>query len=339
MRPLVLALGLCLAPLAAAAQTGAQQIISRVVDQHILPGYAALEHETGALATVAQGDCNALSPDLRAAFGTALDAWIRVSHLAFGPAEAENRLFSLSFWPDQRGMTPRSLIRLIENADPVIDSAEGFATVSIAARGFYALEFLLYDAQVMTTGSDAYRCALVQAVTQDIHRTAQQIDAAWRDGFADLMRNAGQNDRYRSDAEALSALLGALGHGLEYTADLRLGRPLGTFDAPRPLRAEARRSGRSLRHVQLALESLAGMAALMVPDKDGVGEAVMPYFDAAIQRAQELDDPVFVGVTEPQEYLRIEDLQRRVRDALAAVQTTLAPALGVAAGFNAMDGD
>lgn len=339
MRRFFLALGLCILPLAAIAQTEAQLSVARVVDQHILPGYAALERETGALAALAQEDCRALSPGLRTAYGTAFDAWIRVSHLAFGPAEEENRLFSLSFWPDQRGMTPRSLLRLIEEEDPVIASAEGFATVSIAARGFYALEFLLYDAQVMTAGSDAYRCTLVLAVTADIHRAAAQINAAWLGEFADLMRSAGQNERFRSDAEALRALLGALGHGLEYTADLRLGRPLGTFDAPRPLRAEARRSGRSLRHVQLALQSLAEMAALITPARDGIDERIMPQFNAAIQRAQALDDPVLAGVSEPQGRLRIEDLQRRVRDADAAVQAVLAPALGVAAGFNAMDGD
>ncbi|MCB1406913.1 MAG: imelysin family protein [Rhodobacteraceae bacterium] len=338
MRPLILSFCLAVLPLSGTAQSQ-PEVVARVVDQHVLPGFAALESETAVLADLAIRDCNPFSSALRRAYGTAFDAWIRVSHLAFGPLEDENRLFALSFWPDERGMTPRSLERLILANDFAVESQQEFATVSVAARGFYALEFLLYDQRIISTGSDEYRCALVQAVTRDIHQTAQELDLAWRTGFADLMRNAGDNDRFHSADEALRTLLGGLNHGLEYTIDLRLGRPLGTFEAPRPLTAEARRSGRSLRHVLLALQSLDQMTALMAPDKDGVAERLAALFASAITRAQLLDDPVFVSVTEPEGHLRIEDLQRRVSDIHDAVQADLIPALGVGAGFNALDGD
>jgi hypothetical protein len=81
------------------------------------------------------------------------------------------------------------------------------------------------------------------------------------------------------------------------------------------------------------------MTALMAPDKDGVAERLAALFASAITRAQLLDDPVFVSVTEPEGHLRIEDLQRRVSDIHDAVQADLIPALGVGAGFNALDGD
>ena len=55
------------------------------------------------------------------------------------------RAFAIAFWPDSRGATPKTLAELISAEDPVIYSREEFAAVSIAARGFHALEFLLFD--------------------------------------------------------------------------------------------------------------------------------------------------------------------------------------------------
>ena len=58
-----------------------------------------------------------------------------------------------------------------------------------------------------------------------------------------------------------------------------------------------------------------------------------------LERAEALQDPVFAGVTEPQSRFRIEALQQSVNDVRTKAVEELGPALGVAAGFNAMDGD
>lgn len=334
-------LSLCLAilmPVTATAQSEAD-ITAAIVDDHILPRYAALVVETMALAEVADSSCQPGDPALQAAFHDAFDAWIAVSHITFGPAETDGRYFALSFWPDTRSMTGRSLSTLIADADPIVSTAEDYATVSVAARGFYALEFLLFDPEVSTAGEDAYRCALVQAITADIAATAAQIEADWTGTFAALMRGAGSNDRFQSPDEALRVLFGSLTTGLEFTADLRLGRPLGTFDAPRAARAEARRSGRSLRHVELSLQSLADLADRLATGDPGLRQALADRFDIALDNAARLDDPIFAGVDDPQGRLRVEALQQRVQEVRDLVSNELGPKLGVAAGFNSLDGD
>ena len=341
MRYLLFAAALAL-PLPALAQTvqmDAAGIVAAAVDRHILPGYARLTEETEDLAEAAEAGCAANDPGLRTGFHDAFNAWMGVSHLTFGPAEEENRLFALAFWPDARGMTPRGLMALIEAGDPVVDSPEGYATVSVAARGFYAMEFLLYDETLSATGEPAYRCALVQAVARDIHATATDLRADWEERFADLMREAGRNDRFQSPDEALRTLFGALDQGLEFTADLRLGGPLGTFDRPRPQMAEARRSGRSLAHVALSLEALEELALILARDLPETQGALTDAFAIARERAAALDDPVFAGVAVPQSHLRVEALRQRVQEIRDVVRGELGPALGVAAGFNALDGD
>ena len=303
------------------------QDIDGAVNEHILPSYAALSEEAAALAA---SSCEPAA--LKPAFQSAFDAWVRVSHLRFGPSEVDERAFALAFWPDPRGSTPKTLAALIGSADPVVEDAASFATVSVAGRGFYALEFLLYDAQ-FTEQSGPYLCALTQAIAGDIAANAAAIEADWQ-GHASLMTNPG-NDAYRTDQEALRQLFTALSPGLEFTSQARLGRPMGTFERPRPNRAEARRSGRSLRHVTLSLEATRMLAGYLSDDDTDLDA----LFAKAISQSIALDDPVFANVATPQGRIRVEALQSSVEDIRRYLGGVTAPRLGIEAGFNALDGD
>ncbi|MBF9034376.1 peptidase M75 [Rhodobacterales bacterium HKCCE2091] len=356
MRPILIALFLSL-PAALHAQSGdeyapasraatdavtedaARAIVASAIDGHVLPGFDVLAAEAEALAGVASTDCIPGSEALRTAWNAAFDAWIRVSHLRFGPAETDNRAFALAFWPDTRGATPSALGQLLSDEDPVIGTETGFATVSVAARGFYAMEFLLYDDVLSAEAQGPYGCALVRAAAVDIAATAEAIRDDWRDSYAGLMRTAGDNAHYQSAEEALRALYGALDQGLEFDADVRLGRPLGTFDRPRPARAEARRSLRSLRNLVLSVESLRELAAILATAPGADAARVDAAFATALDRAARLDDPAFAGVDDPQGRLRVEVLQQAVQSARDTVRAEIGPALGVAAGFNSLDGD
>lgn len=314
--------------------------IGQIIDEHVLPGYAELASEAEELNAAAQMDCAADSPALRAAWNDAFDAWIRVSHLRLGPSEDDDRAYALAFWPDTKGFTPRQLRSLIEAEDPVIETQEEFAHVSIAGRGFYAIEFLLYDPDLMTAEPEAYRCALTRALARDIAANAAAILEGWQDSYAELMRTAGANDTYRSREEAGQAFLGAVSSGLQFTSDTRLGRPMGSFDRPRPNRAEARRSGRSLRNVVLSLEGTRELAFLLAADAPFVTEQLEEAYDRALEQAEALsDDPVFDGVDTPQGRLEVEILQQNIDRIRTLVGAELGPELGIAAGFNAMDGD
>ncbi len=334
MRALIFALALL--PLPALAQS---PVVTQAVEAHILPRMETLAATGTALANAAQADCHPTAPDLRAAFHAATDAWIAVSHLRFGPTEDQNRGFALAFWPDTRGLTPRNLTALIDAQDPAGRDPAAYAEVSIAARGFYALEFLLYDPEITATGNAAYRCALVQTVSGDIAATTAAIADDWQTRYAALLLTAGQNDLYRSEDEALRTLFSALSTGLEFTADTRLGRPLGSFDRPRPTRAEMRRAGRSLRNVALSLGSLQDLALILADDNTVLHDQLNAAFAATIARANTLDDPTFAGTADPQTRIRIEALQQRIADIRNLVAQDLGPSLGVAAGFNSMDGD
>ncbi|MWD29733.1 signal peptidase [Aquicoccus sp. SCR17] len=325
------ALALCLSLAAAPASAG----VAEVIDDQIRPNLAQFAEATAALESAAEQDCRAEA--LRPAYQSAFDAWMGVSHLRFGPMEEGGRALAISFWPDKRGMVGATVARLVAEEDPIARTPEEFGEVSVAGRGLFALERLFYDEALSGYGEDSYSCALARAVTYDLARMARELRAEWED-YAPLMLKAGEagNDTYLSDKEARQALYTALLSGLEFTADQRLGRPLGTFERPRPERAEARRSGRSLRNVILSLEALEDMAEALADEPIPVTEEA---FDTVLAEARDLDDPVFAGMEAPTGRLKVEILQQLTQAVRRAVEGEIGLQLGVTAGFNATDGD
>ncbi len=336
MRSLTLITAL-LIPLGVHAQVHGP-ILMDVTETHILPRFAQLAEATEVLATTVRADCTPESNELRAAYGTAFDSWISTSHLRFGPSETEDRAFAMAFWPDTKGFTPKTLSRHIEGEDPAVETPEAYAETSIAGRGFLALERMLYDPAMAERGSAEYRCALIQAIAIDIDRNAEAMNEGWQ-SYAPKLTQPSGDSTYRSDDAAMQELFRALTTGLEFTADTRLGRPLGTYERPRPNRAEARRSGRSLRHVELSLIALRDLAARLSFDHPEIAGNLDAAFARAIDRAQSLDDPTFTSVDTPQGRIRIEALQQLINEIRAIASEKLGPTLGIIAGFNSLDGD
>jgi predicted lipoprotein len=308
--------------------------VEHALDTHILPGFARFAEAADALAQKAAADCRpeAMAPPYHAAF----DAWLAVGDLRIGPSETG--ALSVAFWPDARGSTPRALAQLIADEDPIGHDPGAYADVSIAARGLFALDMLLFDPDFADYRPGSYSCALAATIAADLARQAAALEADWKGPYAGTLQTAGSagNATFLTSEEALRAIYTQILTSLDFTADKRLAQPMGTFDQPRPLRAEARRSGRSLSNVLLASEAAHGLASALA-------DWPLPQTDAALAHLQtvaaKITDPGFQDVSDPQARLRVEVLQQAVRGLRAAIQTEIGGRLGIAAGFNSQDGD
>lgn len=315
------ALALCLLSLAAPARADVAETVRDV----ILPGQARLATATADLAALDTCDPAAL----RAGWNAAFDAWLGVAHLRLGPVEDEGRVLAIAFWPDPKGIGPKQTAALLRAADPAILAPEHIAEQSVAVRGLFGLERLLYPAAPL---AGDYPCALVHALADDLARMAADTETGWTGGFADQLLHPGAGQRYLSQTEARQALLTVLITGLEFNADSRVGRPKGSFDQPRPERAEARASGRSRHNITLSLQALRALAHALHPD--------IPQTEAAFLRAltdAEKADPTAVG--DPQGWLKADILAQDIHAIRDAAMAEIAPALGASVGFNAADGD
>ncbi len=311
--------------------------VETAVSAHILPGFAQFAEAAQLLDQAAQADCRAAA--VTPAYQSAFDAWMAVADLRIGPSESGT--LSVAFWPDDRGFTPRALSGLIAAEDAIGRDPVGYAEVSIAARGFFALEMLLRDAEFSGYGFGDYTCVLVQTVAADLALQAGALTANWH-VFAPKLLTAGDagNPTYLTEDEAVRAIYTQLLASLDWTADNRLGRPMGTFDRPRPRMAEGWRSGRSLRNVVLAAEAAHALAQALAK---GVVLRRLPRTEAALAQvrsaAGRIGDPAFQDVETPEARLHVEILQQAVRAMKDAIEAEIGDVLGIAAGFNAQDGD
>ena len=123
--------------------------------------------------------------------------------------------------------------------------------------------------------------------------------------------------------------------------DLRLGRPLGTWDKPQPRRAEAWRSGRSLPNLVASTEGMRAFVETVFVPAIGPDEArpVLDAFDAALAAAGRVTAPIDVEVATPQGRIHVEALQVALRHVQEEVASHVGPTIGVTSGFNSMDGD
>lgn len=324
MRRLALAIGLTLTALPARAD------FPEAVRDHILPGYAAFATATAALDTAAQADCRAEA--LKPAYQAAFDAWMGVAYLRMGPVEEDGRVLAIAFWPDPKALGTKAQMALLTGDQAALEPA-AFAQQSVAARGLTGLERLLYPEEPLP----ADPCALIRATAADLARMAAGVSADWQGGYGDLLLTAGEpgNTTFLSRPEVRQALFTQLAAGLEALEDSRLGRPLGTFDKPRPERAEARLSGRSLRNVTLSLQAMKRLVQTLTPDAPQTEAA----FDRAIALAEGLHDPVFAGVAAPESRLKVDILAQSIGAIRTVILSELAPELDVGIGFNAADGD
>jgi uncharacterized protein len=324
-----LVLCLCLSMLLAPA---ARADVAKAVRDHVLPGYAAFADATGALSRAAGQTCDADA--LRPLWHAAADAWMGVSFLRVGPVETDGMVLAIAFWPDPKGLGIKAQKALLAG-DPALLRPDAFAQQSVAARGLTGLERLLWA----TPGLSGDTCPLIRATAADLAAMAARVAAEWvrPGGFADTVLTAGQpgNAIFLTTPEAAQALFTQVHAGLEAIKDQRLGRPLGTFDRPRPDQAEARVAGRSLRNVVLGLTALRATTASLTPD----ALKTLVAFDQAIALAKRLEDPVFASVATPQGRLRVEILQQAVDAVQDAATVEMSAVLGVDLGFNAADGD
>ncbi len=358
-----LALPAAVAVLTAAAAAAAEPRIAEpdyarvnasLVENHVLPRYARLAEATTGLAEATQEFCaggTRTDPArLRESFDRAMGAWMGVHHLRFGPVTYFNRAQRFHFWPQARGKVARSLDRALA-PDGAAPSPERIARSSAAVQGFPAAERLIFDDGYL---ADREGCPLLLAVTGNLRRMAAGVAADWTGGalpFRPVVARPGpDNGVFRDHREATLALFRSLHDGLQFIVDVRLKPVVGaSLEKARPVLAESRPSGRSTRNV---VDSLAAVRALYWgeggPGLGALTARVDPKLDRLMRKAfrvtlktarsvgrpleRAATDPARSGPGSPGSPSRPAALKQIVRDRLSR-------ALGLAVGFNALDGD
>lgn len=332
----VLAL-LALATSAAAADEA--RVNAALIEGHVLARYQRLVTASDAFALAAAAQCPAGDRAL-AAFHATMDAWMGIEHVRFGPVELFMRGYRFHFWPQARGRVFDSVRALVQAGDGAVPTAAQLAQADLAVQGLPAAEALLYGGQRLTAPDAPRACRLLAAIAANMRAMAGEIAAAWRRGDASFAVDA---------REASFAFLTSLHDGLQRLADVKLKPVLGRdIASARPVLAESRLSGRSLRNMVANLAALQalylgeggpGLGALAAAADPALDRLLTKAFAATMATAQGIARPLDEAVLDPALRPQAEKLLLQLRALRQLVRERLAPALGLPLGFNAFDGD
>ena len=332
------------------------RVNAALVKNHVLPRYARLASATGALASAAKDFCvdrsQARRARAQARFHDAMDAWMDVQHLYFGPIEISRRAYRFYFWPQAQGKVADAVAKFLSSGNEAASSASRIAQASAALQGFLAVEILLFG-DISPGPASARGCGLLKAATENMRNMAAGVLAEWRDGetpFARIVTGANpQNHYFQKPDEATLAFFKSFHDGLQLIAEVKLKNVMGdSVRSARPHFAESRLSSRSLRNVIGNLKAL--RALYLGGEGPGLGDlagTVDPKLDRLLRKAfritirtaRSIRRPLEKAAVEPSLRPRAAKLTLQARALRQIVRDDLAKALGLAVGFNALDGD
>lgn len=331
---------------AAKPDSARQAIIIRdVVRHHIMPRYDGLAGATAQLASAARGFCakrgKADIAVLRGRFKRALTAWMGIEHIRFGPVMRKDRHYRFHYWPDKHNQGARQLRRFLRRADGVAPSARDLAEKSVAIQGFPALERVLFTDHAAALPKNQYLCGLMVAITGNLETMARETLSAWR-----------KISRMPPDQRHIASLFRGLIEQLRIIKALKLERPLGkSAKNAHPRRAESWRAGHARENL---IANLGALKALFAGERGGRGlraaldksgaegdaaGAIDEAFDFALRFLRSRTLPLNRAVSDLKQRGRYVFMATHIENILELIADNLAPALGVPAGFNALDGD
>jgi predicted lipoprotein len=303
----------------------------------LAPLYAGYDEAAQALAAV-QPDCAGdWRGALRPAFASSLLAWRRLEVAGYGPAAQPETAARVFFWPDKHGTAGRQLGAALRERKPALETAAGLEGQSAGLQSLAALEQLLYaDGPADDPEADRFACRYALAITGFQARLAAEMAAS----------SASQPQDGAATAEGLFT-------GMRTTLDtvvaFDLERPLGADIATaRGERARAWRSGLSLPLIGTAVDTVERVYA--APESFAAivrTSAELSAFDAVLRSRLQaarralaaVDGPLHLAVEDPAKRPQVEALLEELRAVRRLLVERLAPALGFASGFNALDGD
>lgn len=349
------------APARADDQAAYRRVNLSLADSHVIPRYERLAEATAALDAEAESFCENPAaeglPALRAGFVTALDAWMGVQHLRFGPVQFLLRYDRFAFWPDQRNTGSRHLRKLLTARDPAALEPRAFGRGSVAVQGFTALERLLFgkgDGAAFYEGGEAaaYRCQVLRAITGNLAEMSGGILKDWRNGdsaYRRVIEAPGEDNAYYLDDKEVTLEFFKAFHGsLQMVADLKLARPLGSsLKKSKPRRSESWRSARSLDNIKTNLRALQELYAgdgfgALVKSRGGdpeLDKTLSGWLVSALEAAESVRPPLSKALSDAAARPQLEKLLTEVRALQELATGRLAKALDLPVGFNAFDGD
>ncbi len=316
--------------LAACSQHETADDTSRVLEtmstQTIEPALDALDDRADAL--VAQANAYAQDSEQRVATGSAWracrHAWMRLAPFRVGAFSDDETASAIDFAPASTDAIERA-VQAGRMSDGAVETLGG------NARGFFALEYLLFASDAPNAQDDAHR-VFAAALAKHVARRAHLLRGAW------------SSSRLGAPRDALGAYVNATMNALEALTDDALGAPLGETGKGRldPSAILTQRSDNAREDAQAMCEGITlafhgGLGALVTAKNPALAARVNGELDDAAARLGAIPTP-FVNAL-----MHDTNAVRAAWTAVKTVRTTfavdVASTLGITLTFPRGDAD
>ena len=332
---------LCLAVLGtttACSEAVPQTPAAALTQTIVMPAYEGLAGATEDQSRAWQQGC-ADTAALKEAFHTVSDRWAAAFHWNIGPITGLLRRERFYHWPERRNEISRGMSELLSEQDISRLEAGRFAKSSVAVQGLPALERLLFGQTDVST--NAFACRLGQAISANLDEIAQGTAREWRDDVWPVVEAGGEHPLYFDTPQDLAnRLFTDYLTAFTILKDQKLLAIAGPDAAKaKPMKAEARRSGRSNRTLERNLKALAREGDHWAGLSSMADQAALTaLFDEALATLDGLP-PLPQAVKDHKSREQIALLTRQLSAIQSYLRDTIAPALGLTIGFNSLDGD
>lgn len=329
-------------------------VVEAVIRDHVRPVHEHFANATELLVEAVDHFCGAPDPSglegVRRTFESVARAYSALQPSGFGPIREANRAERLAFWPDPRGIGMKQVQALLAAADPAALDPAVLKGKSVGVQGLTALEFVLYGPPAPTLlEKDAFACRYAAAVARNVGDIAGELVEAWQpDGDATaLLRDPGpDNPVFRTSGEVVGEIFGTVATALEDISDRKIRVLIGSEAArAKPKQTLFWRSGQTMPGVASGLEAashlveVSGIADLMEPAEEWLPRSIRFELGKTAETAGRVvlpveEIPADASARSAATYVMV------ATDALKdAVGGDLLLAVGLARGFNSLDGD
>jgi len=332
--------------------------LNNVIEDYVRPATGAFAETAAGLPGAVEAVCRmpdeASSARFETAFTETVAGFALVQFLRFGPLLEKDRLSRMAFLPDPRGITQRQLRKLLAGKEADALDAATLKDKSVAVQGLTALELVAFDKNGnlrlgQPDGDKDYTCSYSRAIARNLAVIAAEIAAEWQDpdGYSKLLLTAeGGNERFHNSKEALESVFNALVTGLLIVRDQDLEPALGgSREKAKANRFPFSRSGNSAVYLSAELRGLRDAIVgldlkKLTPDQfTWIFDTIEFEFGNAQSLLDALNPPLRQSFEEGDAYDKVAVLAITVKSLQVTIGQELAGALGLAGGFNSLDGD
>lgn len=330
-------------------------VLEQAVDGFIRPGYERFQMAANGMVSEMQAFCEA--PDearyaaATAAFDETVAAWSAIEIVRTGPVLDEHRFERVLFYPDRKSIGLKQVQAAIIEEDETALDPDYLPQKSVAMQGLLALEFVLFGTQyeTMFDSPKSYRCRYGEAIAENIDNIAGEVSAAWSapDGVADAWKHPGpDNPLFRTEDEALTALLGILVHGAETVRDQRIeyfyGGEAGRSLATRAIYWRSENTWPSILANLDGLQALlndAEMEKLLDDDVRSIVSSINFLFSSIEGVTGEMNPDITFVLEDPDQRAKLDYLVLNMKDLILRLNDHYGASIGLGAGFSFSDGD